>query len=84
MALSDWELRDCAQPTPARGEELLCATYLCSVDPTMRNAMAGPAAVALTKQTDVGYYVCATADLRSHHIRNCAFHYFFGRFAEIT
>ena len=31
--------------------------YLCSIDPTMRNAMAGLEAVALTKQTDVGYYV---------------------------
>ena len=57
MALSDWELRDCAQPQPVKGEELLCATYLCSVDPTMRNAMAGPETVALTAQTDVGYYV---------------------------
>jgi NADPH-dependent curcumin reductase CurA len=55
MALSDWDLRDCAEPEPADGE-LLCATYLCSVDPTMRNAMAGPHAVALTEQTDVGYY----------------------------
>lgn len=28
MALSDWELRDCAEPTPIKGEELLCATYV--------------------------------------------------------
>ena len=55
MALTDWELRDCAMPNLKDGEMLL-ASHMLSVDPTMRNAMAGPGAVALTEQTDVGYY----------------------------
>ena len=56
MSLSDWELRSCEAPDPAEGSELLVASHLFSVDPTMRNAMAGPGEAAMTEQTDVGYY----------------------------
>ena len=35
---------------------MLLASHLMSIDPTMRNAMAGPGAVALTAQAGVGYY----------------------------
>ena len=38
---SDFELQACVVPTPQDGE-LLIATHLFSMDPTMRNAMAGP------------------------------------------
>jgi NADPH-dependent curcumin reductase CurA len=55
MALSNFKLRDCAMPTPKDGE-LLIQTHLMSIDPTMRNAMAGPSTVAVADQKNVLYY----------------------------
>jgi len=40
MAESDFKLQDCERPTAGDGE-LLLATHLISIDPTMRNAMGG-------------------------------------------
>ena len=44
---SDFELRPCATPEPQEGE-LLVALHLLSMDPTLRNAMAGSQAAERT------------------------------------
>jgi NADPH-dependent curcumin reductase CurA len=55
MSLSNFDLRECAMPAPKDGE-LLIQTHLMSIDPTMRNAMAGPSTVAAAEQKGVVYY----------------------------
>ena len=57
-AISDFGLRGCAMPEAAEGE-LLVQSHLFSLDPTMRNAMAGKDSVAMTRQggkATPGYY----------------------------
>jgi NADPH-dependent curcumin reductase CurA len=54
MALSNFKLRECTMPVPIDGE-LLVQTHLMSIDPTMRNSMAGPT-VAVAEQKGVAYY----------------------------
>lgn len=52
FVVTDFELRDCAVPEAAE-EELLVRLHLLSMDPTMRNAMAGDEAA---KRTDGSKY----------------------------
>jgi NADPH-dependent curcumin reductase CurA len=54
MSLSNFQLRECVMPVPADGE-LLVQTHMMSIDPTMRNSMAGPT-VAVAEQKGVAYY----------------------------
>jgi NADPH-dependent curcumin reductase CurA len=53
-SLANFELQECGMPAVKDGQ-VLVASHLFSVDPTMRNAMAGPQ-VATSKQHGIPYY----------------------------